>query len=307
MDIPQHFSRLNEHTPIERLVYWMIERHRIYLQRQAGAAPPWTSDPILQNYFFTNPYRENDKTTKWFRDAIREPLGHGPSNPSVLMATIIFRWFNYIPTGRILLQEDLLRNWNTERAVKVFDGVPKVFTGAFMVKSPNGVYPKVRGIGQCIDKIKADERTILQHIEKHPTLQSTFELLRQYPYMGNFMAYEVVTDLRHTYLLQKAPDINTWCSLGPGGVRGYHRITQHHQKSSWNPKLNPVSHVLSQKMPEVLSILQVILEEVRKVIAYKRMPHIEMRELEHSLCEFDKYERARLQEGKLKRNFTPQH
>jgi len=42
--------------------------------------------------------------------------------------------------------------------------------------------------------------------------------------VGDFMAYEVVTDLRHTRYLNKAPDINTWAVAGPGAIRGLHRL-----------------------------------------------------------------------------------
>jgi len=85
----------------EKFLYWIQERHQIYLNREVNNSPkPWTKDPILQNNFFCNPFRELDKTTQWFRNKLRQPLA---PYREVLMATIIFRWFNYIPTGEALL------------------------------------------------------------------------------------------------------------------------------------------------------------------------------------------------------------
>jgi hypothetical protein len=36
-------------------------------------------------------------------------------------------------------------------------------------------------------------------------------------------------------------------------------------------------------------------------------PKLEMRDIEHSLCEFDKYERARLGHGKPRSRYIPPH
>lgn len=289
--IPNHHSQVADANPLQRLLYWIVERHKIHLRKQAGAPKPWTEDPILQDYFFTNPYRENDKTTVWFRENIREPLRN---EPNVLFATIVFRWFNYIPTGQLLINHDLIHTWNTDCALEVFKDKPKIFTGAFMVKSPNGVYPKTRGIGNCIDVVQKDIPNLIDRITKTPTLESTFRDLLRYPYLGDFMAYEVVTDLRHTHFLQKASDVNTWCSLGPGGIRGFRRLFN----------LTPITHSPPDKLDAMLIDLRQILPIINEWLVHVyRMPQFEMRELEHSLCEFDKYERARLNEGKLKRNY----
>jgi len=105
------------------------------------------------------------------------------------------------------------------------------------------------------------------------------------------MAYEIVTDLRHTYLLEDAVDINTWANLGPGGIRGIRRLL--------NLPLD--SAALPRCWQDVMSYL---LEECNIELHNKiGMPQFEMREVEHSLCEFDKYERARLKEGPLKRKY----
>src|SRR5262245_1677713 len=111
--------------PLGIFLYWVRERHQIHLRRKAGMSPPWTDDEILQSIFFTNPYREHDKTTVWFRENVRDPLRN---DPRVLFATIIFRWFNYIPTGEILKETDLqipvrrfglLEHWQPELALKI--------------------------------------------------------------------------------------------------------------------------------------------------------------------------------------------
>ena len=43
---------------------WITERHRIYLKKAAGEAPPWTRDGIMQTYRFCNVFRELDIVTQ---------------------------------------------------------------------------------------------------------------------------------------------------------------------------------------------------------------------------------------------------
>jgi len=53
---------------------WMVDRHEIFLKKEEGRPKPWTQDKIFLENKFCNPFRENDKTTVWFRENIREPL-----------------------------------------------------------------------------------------------------------------------------------------------------------------------------------------------------------------------------------------
>ncbi|TXH55942.1 MAG: hypothetical protein E6Q97_07670, partial [Desulfurellales bacterium] len=43
---------------------WVNERHAIHLRRYAGEEPPWTNDPVLQQFRFTEVFRELDRGTR---------------------------------------------------------------------------------------------------------------------------------------------------------------------------------------------------------------------------------------------------
>lgn len=296
--------------PVDRFLYWIRERHKIYLKRKAGRQRPWTDDEVLQSYFFTNPYRENDKTTVWFRENIRDPLRN---KPEVLFATVCFRWFNKIETGRLLFggdprfEEDmdqrfsigcafnLLVKWNPKMAVKRLriranDGYP-VFTGAYMIKAGNGPKGcKIPNVCNALSNVWKNRKQILDDIEGG-TLEDACTILKEFPYLGGFMSYEIVTDLRHTYLLENASDIMTWCNPGPGCKRGLARLEG---RSIERKKIRLAKDWLDQ-MRKLLVIAQ------RRL---KSLPPLEMREIEHSLCEWDKYERMRLNEGRSKRKYN---
>ena len=277
-------------TAITRFLYWITERHKIHILRMKGDPKPWTDDLTLQRYFFTNPYRENDKTTVWFRETVRHPLR---DNESVLFATICFRWFNLISTGNLLFRRGLLDSWNTKSCVMALelaqDRGEKVFTGAFNISNSGSKKPKINRV--CEDYIASmwrDRTVLIGAIEKCTTMQNAHRFLMQYMGMGGsgFMSYEVICDLRYTYLLTDATDKETWSNPGPGAKRGLNRVL--------GRALDAPMKDWRQQSTRLLGIVQSNLPD---------MPKFEMREVEHSLCEFDKYERARLGDGHLKRRY----
>jgi hypothetical protein len=286
------------------------------LKRKNGKPKPWTDDEILQQYFFTNPYRENDRVTVWFRENIREPLR---DDPRVILATIIFRWFNLPETGEILLggpgktrkganlipksNWGFFDQWNRKSVIKRLayerDAGHKVFTGAFMINSPPGK-PKLEAICDRIENVWRDRLVIegffVEEAYGKLTLQEAHSFLNQYDGLGGFMAYEIVCDLRYTKWLENAPDKDTWCNPGPGCRRGMYRVMDRADvlEGRGNASSPP-------KLPGMMKEMRNLLSTVRR-----RLPNMqfEMREIEHSLCEFDKYERARLRDGKLKRKYN---
>tara|TARA_R110002051_G_scaffold159926_1_gene231387 strand:- start:8281 stop:9126 length:846 start_codon:yes stop_codon:yes gene_type:complete len=266
---------------IERFFDFINERHLIFLRKNRKEPFPWTEDPILQKYKFTNVCRENDATTVWFRENIRDPLR---DDKDVVMATIIFRWFNLIQTGKLLIEHNLHRNWDSDICYTVLQDQPQWVTGAYIIKTPNGMN-KLRGVCWCIDQIQNNYDKFISDISlSKDSLEKQWQVLLPYPYMGPFMAYEVVTDWRHTWLGDNAKDIMTWANPGPGAKRGLNRI--HDRPLNKQMK----NHLFITEMQDLL--------ELSSEFIHGQVPSLEMRDIEHSLCEFDKYERVLNGEGK---------
>ena len=127
----------------------------------------------------------------------------------------------------------------------------------------------------------------------------------RYEYLGGFMAYEVITDLRHTYLLENAPDIMTWCNLGPGAKRGIGRVLF---PQDWNDRLRSSGGKVDSKttfpVPEDWEeLLGQLMEELQNLLP-DNFPVLEMRDIEHSLCELDKYDRVLFNQGPMKRRYN---
>lgn len=314
-------------------LYWIKERYQIWLRREAGNPKPWTEDLILRDNFFTMPYRELDKTTLWFRQNVRYPLW---DNPAVLMATVIFRWFNYIPTGLLLttnyghkpgtknsavncLKHSNLVLWDPEevkRLLRNADG--KVFTGAFNISNSGSTKPKIdRVIDDYINPVWEDRKKLLLTLETLDplTLRNAHSILKSYPGLGGsgFMAYEIVCDLRFTYLLENARDIEIWCNMGPGAKRGLNRLLGRDVDSplyqNWLVKMRELQTRANSDLETSSQVVGRLEDDLRLLLPKKtkssspQMPYLEMREIEHSLCEFDKYCRVLYKQGKSKRSY----
>ena len=110
---------------------------------------------------------------------------------------------------------------------------------------------------------------------------------------GGFMSYEVVTDLYYTPVLDKAEDNFTWANAGPGAKRGLNRINER----SLNQSINQ-----TQANKEMFDIWKMADLYIGNHIPLDK---VDMRTIEHSLCEWDKYERVRLGQGKPRSVYTP--
>ena len=265
---------------------------------------PWTASKVLQSFFFTNPYRENDKVTVWFRENIREPMR---DDPRVIFATICFRWFNLPKTGEMLIgsgigkKDCLLTNWQETRAVKELQHLNKegpVFTGAFMVKAGNGPPGcKIPNVCRSMTEVWNDRDNLLSVIKRDVRIERMVSEICRYPNLGNFLGYEVASDLRWTWVLENASDILTWANPGPGAMRGLNRL------EGGKPGLDHRGFIIRHTYVEdPIGKMNKLMDILNKRLKF--MPKFEMREAEHICCEFDKYERALWEDGgRMKRRY----
>lgn len=289
-------------TPdITPLVTLMKERHSIYLKRQRGLPKPWTDDKILQTYSFCNTYRELDRVTIWVRENIREPFA---DHPALWFALCMARQINWPDTLAELLADkkgatpmhgkrfdpDRMRSIMLARQARG----EKLYTGAYMINAQFGKREEYAGRDKAfftshivLAPLWATRDYVEGHLRELPTIEDTTNLLSTYHGWGGFMSYEVATDMRWTRYLNQAADICTWANPGPGAKRGLNRLYGRDTRA----------HLNRDKA----------IEEMREVYALvkkqwprpsKDWPAIEMREIEHSLCECDKYLRVQSGEGR---------
>jgi hypothetical protein len=281
---------------------WITERHRIYLKKAAGEPPPWTDDPVMREFSFCNVFRELDKVTIWVRENWRDPYA---DNENLWIAMCLARQINWPATlAEIGFPEetydaDAIQKALETRAARIGpDGKPeKVYTGAYMISAPAGEYKgmkKPEYTAQVVvgDVWRAREEFYDLFIRRNeqPTMAAMHAWLKQFRGWGDFMAYEVITDLRHTRYLRNAPDINTWAVAGPGAIRGLNRLHGRDYKRGMTQQ---------QACVEMCELL-----EMSRTALPDWIPPLELREIEHSLCETDKWLRVQQGQGRIRAKFA---
>jgi hypothetical protein len=141
---------------------------------------------------------------------------------------------------------------------------------------------------------------------KNLTLEKATEILCCLEYMAGFLAYEVVMDLRYTDVLCNAPDINTWANpTGPGCRRGAARILGQGLDGPPAPlNTRQTLQVMRGLLGQAPQRFEAFFESIGKYTGI-HVPKWEMHQVEFWLCEFDKYERVRLWQGRPRRKFVP--
>lgn len=169
-----------------------------------------------------------------------------------------------------------------------------MFTGAYMVNSPPG-QPKLEAVCRRITKVWKDRAYLIGQIRRWTTMQYAHAELTRYEGLGGFVAYEIVCDLRYTHVLEHARDKLIWSNSGPGAIRGLYRLLGREIQNKSNAATPPVPRNWEAQTRKLLALAQ------RELVD---LPRLEMREIEHSLCEYDKYVRLLFGEGQSKRRFA---
>lgn len=272
------------------------ERYNIHRSRRDGESKPWTQDEIFQQYRFCNVFREDDKTTQWIRQHVREQYSH---SLNLVRNIAIARWFNRIETLELLKHAGVfgLKNWDYSVAHTTLKNQKPIVTGAYVIKTPNGM-SKLDGVLTCISNGIETFGQVHFRCQMGPEVSSqqiTTMLQNNVPFLGWFMAYQIVADLQHTPLLSSAPDINTWAQVGPGSARGLGRI-YHDDPTIFNHN--------SKVDQNTCNVLMGTLLDRAKLPYYWPYDRVwDMQTVQNWCCEYDKYCRA-MEGGKMKRKYS---
>ena len=286
---------------VESFFGWINERHAIYQRRLKGNSAPWTDDPILREYKFTNPFRENDRVTVWMRK--------NWTTSQINAAETIFNCCLFRMVGTIEFAEQhglVLENsgWDPEYTKRVIESrleqKLRTFTGAYIITNQGIKAPKSEVVvDYFLNPIWEDRWKLADIFASNQKgcvgLKNAHAMLMEYRGFGGggFMAYEVVTDLFYTNVLDRSEDRYWWANAGPGAKRGLNRIHDRPLKQSLTDL------VCQTEMRELLSSAGFYIGD--------HIDHndVDMRCIEHSLCEWDKYERVRLKQGRPRSRFRP--
>lgn len=205
--------------------YFACERQNIFWKKINGDPAPWTHDKILQEYKFCNSYRVNDRVSQYLlKNVIYN--GNNYNYEDMLFRIILFKLFNKESTWELLSKnfgDILLKNFNTMKYSIVLENAisngTKIYNDAYIscANKAFGYDRKHDNHLALLDKMFNIDK-MQDKIIKCNTMQDAFNIIKGYPLIGNFMAYQLVTDINYSSFVNWKE--NEFTVAGPGSLRG---------------------------------------------------------------------------------------
>ena len=205
--------------------YFAYERQNIFYKKLNGEPSPWTKDEILKTYKFCNSYRVNDRVSQYLlKNVIYNNKEYTPED--MLFRIILFKLFNKESTWELLIKnfnDITLSTFNINKYSTVLEKAisngKKIYNDAYISCATKafGYDRKHDNHLALLNKIFIIDKSHLK-ILKAKTMKEAFNILKSYPLLGNFMSYQLVTDINYSDIVNWQEDEFT--IAGPGSLRG---------------------------------------------------------------------------------------
>ena len=205
--------------------YFACERQNIFWKKLNGEDAPWSDDLILQNYKFCNSYIVNDRVSQYL---LKNVIYNGKvySKCDMIFRIVLFKIFNKESTWELLLDnfsDITLDTFDRCKYSKVLEDAR-----SHGVKIYNDAYISCATKAYGYDRKHDNHLALLEEmflsdkigdfLVKCSTMEEAFNILKKYPLIGNFMAYQLVTDINYSDAVSWREDEFT--VAGVGAIRG---------------------------------------------------------------------------------------
>lgn len=218
--------------------YFAAERQIIFYNKLMNKPKPWTQDLILQTYKFCNAYRVNDRISQYL---IKNVIDNGNeySKEDIIFRIVLFKLFNKAETWELIcnkLGDVTLSDFN-------FDTYSKILTEAKNkgMKIYNDAYISCANKAFGYDKKHDNHLALLNKmfiidkvqykIIKTKSMEEAFNIIKSYPLIGNFMAYQLITDINYSDAVDFSE--SSFTVAGPGSIRGIKKCFSDLEGSSY--------------------------------------------------------------------------
>ncbi|MBX9403150.1 hypothetical protein K4L06_17715 [Lysobacter sp. BMK333-48F3] len=206
--------------------YWKFaaERLAIYYRRLSSPQGPWTLDPILHEYRFTNVFRASDRVSQYLIREVQYGEGRPQEPAEVYFRTLLFKIFNRIDTWRALEERLGRLSWKHTSLQAIEDALDemlrsgrKIYSAAYIMPSPKfGRDRKHSNHLILLARMMAEDMPL--RMARARSLRSVYEQLLQYPGVGSFLAFQYAIDLNYSSLMDF--DESDFVVAGPGALDG---------------------------------------------------------------------------------------
>lgn len=321
-------ENLEVYEPHLRLFFeTMYERMLIWKRRFIDQRPrPWTDNKIFRESKFTNVYRELDRNSQWQIKNIL--LDESLSGINLIWKMMVFRFFNNPETFVKGMQEMGWRNgipdwkdYDEDEFASFIDRIRQSgenpYTTAYLInsqaapgKSRDYCYTHL-----VIPTLHKNAPQLISVVRKAKTPEDIITYLKTMPAVADFIAHEFYQDFtyipRYRGIEFMKFDQNDFTNVGPGASIGIRLIypslkTVREQKQAiyW---LRDLAEEWLTKIGDEKGEKMVYLNWDMKKGAYylTNNCNITLHQIEMWLCEFQKYWKMIIGEGKQRSKFVP--
>ena len=211
--------------------YWQFafERQAVFFRRLRKETYPWTKDPVIAKYKFTNAYRASDRVSQYLiRNVIyREDLPKSPRE--IFFRILLFKLFNKIETWELLEQKFhtiTYEDYKFNNYANVLDDAKQIGTRIYsaayvMPPDPDRTknFSKHRSHLLLLEKMIKDE--LPDRLTEIRTMREGFNLLTSYSTIGKFLGYQFITDINYSEITNFSE--MEFVVPGPGARSGIHK------------------------------------------------------------------------------------
>lgn len=188
--------------------YWRFaaERQSVFMKRVKAEPFPWTKDPIIQEYKFTNAYRASDRVSQYL---IRNGIYSGDSEPNeVFFRILLFKLFNRIETWQLLcteFEQPTVATFSIQQyssvLTKAMQRGEKIYSAAYIMPSGGPKSEFSRKHEMHLDLLaRMLKSRVYSQLSEARSMAAAFKLLKEWPTIGDFLAYQFVTDINYSKL-----------------------------------------------------------------------------------------------------------
>lgn len=298
------------------LYNFIKRRYAIHLRKDVKGRPaPWTSDPVLQQFRFTNIRREHDRETKWL-------IQHISLNPDVtyedkLLNSILFRLYNKHETAELIgmpIKFSEYSDWNPEEYRSLFEDARDAdphrvfFTGAFntggLKRALKWYLPEDTPDNSMEMRVMYFMKSLIRSsmvydIKAANTQEGVFNTLNSCMGIGGFLGYQMFVDM--TYIPEFPFSENEFTVAGPGCQMGLDCLFDDKDGMSYEECIFWVRDNLERLFHEVLG------KEWDSQKVFWDLPEgdrcFNVMSLENCFCELSKYIRAKTGTGRPRKKY----
>ena len=206
--------------------YWWFaaERQAIYERRLQDPYGPWTNDRILREWRFTNVFRAADRVSQYLIGDVQYAAERSQAPAEVFFRTLLFKLFNKIETWELLERELGPLSWQSAdfTAMDQILGMAmargeRIYSAAYIMPAPRLGRERKHANHLALLSMMMEDG-LPGRLQRAGSLQEAYELLRPYPGLGTFLAFQYAIDLNYSSLLEF--DEADFVVAGPGALDG---------------------------------------------------------------------------------------